>query len=99
MFIVKSVIVQALLSVEGDKEDNWPTELLELRDKFTCNAKQEIQELKKVHGAELARLKDEHSSIVARMLEQHQKEIASLKTNDKQEITCVKTSEDIMEER
>ncbi|XP_011334702.2 GRIP and coiled-coil domain-containing protein 2 isoform X2 [Ooceraea biroi] len=72
---------QALLSVEADKEDNWPAELLELRDKFTSNAKQEIQELKKMHNAELARLKDEHDCIVARMLEQHQKEIATVQGN------------------
>lgn len=102
MFIIKSVIiVQALLSVEADKEDNWPAELLELRDKFTCNAKQEIQELKKMHGAELARLKDEHSCIVAQMFEQHQKETAILKTNtnDKEEVSCVGVSENIMKER
>jgi len=91
--------VQTLLSVEADKEDNWPAELLELRDKFTCNAKQEIQELKKMHDAELARLKNEHSCIVTRMLEQHQKEITNLKTNDKQEISCIGASENIMEER
>ncbi|XP_011700437.1 PREDICTED: thyroid receptor-interacting protein 11-like isoform X2 [Wasmannia auropunctata] len=93
---------QALLSVEADKEDNWPVELLELRDKFTCNAKQEIQELKKMHGVELARLEDEHSCSVARILEQHQKEIANLKTNtgDKQAISCiVGASENIVEER
>ncbi|XP_018308232.1 A-kinase anchor protein 9 isoform X3 [Mycetomoellerius zeteki] len=92
---------QVLLSVETDKEDNWPAELLELRDKFTSNAKQEIQELKKVHATELVRLKDEQSCIVTRMFEQHQKEITSLKTNtdDKQEISRVGTLENIMEER
>lgn len=93
--------MQALLSVETDKEDNWPAELLELRDKFTCNAKKEIQELKKMHGVELARLKDEHSCIVAQMLEQHQKEIANLKNiDDKREISRVGvSSKNIMEER
>ncbi|XP_018057883.1 PREDICTED: A-kinase anchor protein 9-like isoform X2 [Atta colombica] len=92
---------QVLLSVETDKEDNWPIELLELRDKFTSNAKQEIQELKKIHATELSRLKDEHSCIITRMLEQHQKEIISLKTNtgDKQEISRVEALENIMEER
>ncbi|KAG5347491.1 PCNT protein, partial [Acromyrmex charruanus] len=91
---------QVLLSVETDKEDNWPVELLELRDKFTSNAKQEIQELKKIHATELVRLKDEHSCTVTRMLEQHQKEITSLKMNtgDKQEIS-VGALENIMEER
>ncbi|XP_011059724.1 PREDICTED: A-kinase anchor protein 9-like isoform X3 [Acromyrmex echinatior] len=92
---------QVLLSVETDKEDNWPVELLELRDKFTSNAKQEIQELKKIHATELVRLKDEYSCTVTRMLEQHQKEITSLKMNtgDKQEISRVGALENIMEER
>lgn len=82
-----------------DQEDNWPTELLELRDKFTCNAKQEILELKKAHEIDLACLKDEHTLIVTQMLEQHQKEIANLKTNanDKQNISGA--SENIIKER
>ncbi|XP_050446961.1 A-kinase anchor protein 9-like isoform X3 [Cataglyphis hispanica] len=91
---------QALLSVEADKEDNWPIELLELRDKFTCNAKQEIQEIKKIHSAELTRLRDEHDCIVAQMCEQHQKEIGILKTqnpgNNQEDIG---SSDNIMEER
>ncbi|XP_067211849.1 golgin subfamily A member 4-like isoform X3 [Linepithema humile] len=97
--------IQTLLSVEGDKEDNWPAELLELRDKFTCNAKQEIQELRKMHSAELACLKDEHDCLMTQMREQHQKEIAVLKTNtqngdNKQEVSSVRSSENsIMEER
>ncbi|KAM0724726.1 Pericentrin [Formica fusca] len=93
---------QALLSVEADKEDNWPTELLELRDKFTCNAKQEIQEIKKMHSAELTHLRDEHDCIVARMCEQHQREIAILKTQNpgnNQEVGYVGSSDNIMEER
>lgn len=85
--------------MEADKEDNWPTELLELRDKFMCNAKQEIQELKKIHGAELVRLKNEHSCVITRMHEQHQKEIVILKTKDKQEISSVGAPENIMKER
>ncbi|KAL0122164.1 hypothetical protein PUN28_007126 [Cardiocondyla obscurior] len=91
---------QALLSVEGDKEDSWPAELLELRDKFTCNAKQEIQELKKIHSVELARLKDEHSCIMTKMLEEHQKEIDMLNTKGKQEVNYVgDMSENIIKER
>ncbi|XP_020284219.1 A-kinase anchor protein 9-like isoform X3 [Pseudomyrmex gracilis] len=87
---------QALL--ESDKEENWPLELLELRDKFTSNAKQEIQELKKMHCAELARLKDEHNSVVAQIFEQHKKEINNLKTNienvdNKQETNYVRSSD------
>lgn len=99
------MIVQTLLSVEADKEDNWPAELLELRDKFTCNAKQEIQELKKMHNAELARLKDEHNCVMTQMREHHEKEFAILKANtrngnNKQEIGSIRSSENgIMEER
>lgn len=98
--------MQTLLSVEADKEDNWPAELLELRNKFTCNTKQEIQELKKMHNAELARLKDEHDCVMKQMCEQHQKEIIAIfETNtqnddNKQEVSNVRSSENsIMEER
>ncbi|XP_032673747.1 A-kinase anchor protein 9-like isoform X3 [Odontomachus brunneus] len=93
---------ETLLSVEEDKEDDWPPELLELRDKFTRNAKHEIQELKKTHSMELSRLKNEHDSVIARMLER-QKEINLLKTQnaDKiQETIYVGSSENsITEER
>ncbi|KAL0122153.1 hypothetical protein PUN28_007126 [Cardiocondyla obscurior] len=98
--LIVPTIHQALLSVEGDKEDSWPAELLELRDKFTCNAKQEIQELKKIHSVELARLKDEHSCIMTKMLEEHQKEIDMLNTKGKQEVNYVgDMSENIIKER
>lgn len=98
--------MQTLLSVETDKEDNWPAELLELRNKFTCNAKQEIQELKKMHSAEVARLKDEYDSVVTQMCEQHQKEVIAIleantqNSDNKQEVSGVRSSENsIMEER
>lgn len=95
--------MQTLLSVEEDKEDDWPPELLELRDKFTRNAKHEVQELKKMHGMELARLKDEHDSAIARMVEQCQKEINLLKAQNAdgtQETIHVGSSENsITEER
>lgn len=88
--------------MEEDKEDDWPPELLQLRNKFTRNAKHEIQELKKTHSMELARLKDEHDSVIARILER-QKEINLLKTQnaDKiQETIYVGSSENsITEER
>ncbi|KAL6435526.1 hypothetical protein ACFW04_005475 [Cataglyphis niger] len=98
---VLPTVHQALLSVEADKEDNWPIELLELRDKFTCNAKQEIQEIKKIHSAELTRLRDEHDCIVAQMCEQHQKEIDILKTQNpgNNQEDYIGSSDNIMEER
>ncbi|KAG7207902.1 hypothetical protein KM043_009495 [Ampulex compressa] len=70
---------QALLNMESDGEDNWPSELLELRDKFTNNAKCEIQELKQMHATELLRVKEEHSRSTSRMIERHQEEINKLK--------------------
>ncbi|XP_026667954.1 golgin subfamily A member 4-like isoform X3 [Ceratina calcarata] len=41
--------IQALLNAESDVEENWPAELLELRDKLTNNARIEIQLLKETH--------------------------------------------------
>ncbi|CAD1471579.1 unnamed protein product [Heterotrigona itama] len=72
--------IQALLTVESDAEDNWPAELLELRDKLTGNAKKEIQLLKKSHTEEVQRLKEEHSRNVARMIDRHQEELNKIKS-------------------
>ncbi|XP_076236132.1 uncharacterized protein LOC143180351 isoform X3 [Calliopsis andreniformis] len=71
--------IQALLTVESDAEDNWPSELLELRDKLTSNAKREIQLLKETHAAEVHRLKEEHSKNVARMIDRHQEELNNIR--------------------
>ncbi|XP_034190304.2 uncharacterized protein LOC117608800 isoform X2 [Osmia lignaria lignaria] len=67
--------IQALLAVESDSEDNWPPELLKLRDKLTNNAKREMQQLKETHAVELQRLKEEYSRNVARMIDRHQEEL------------------------
>ncbi|XP_043509217.1 pericentrin-like isoform X1 [Frieseomelitta varia] len=72
--------IQALLTVESDAEDNWPVELLELRDKLTGNAKKEMQLLKKSHTEEVQRLKEEHSRNVARMIDRHQEELNKIKS-------------------
>lgn len=72
--------IQALLTVESDAEDNWPAELLELRDKLTGNAKKEMQLLKKSHTEEVQRLKEEHSRNVARMIDRHQEELNKIKS-------------------
>lgn len=68
------------MTVESDAEDNWPVELLELRDKLTGNAKKEMQLLKKSHTEEVQRLKEEHSRNVARMIDRHQEELNKIKS-------------------
>ncbi|XP_043259334.1 A-kinase anchor protein 9-like isoform X1 [Colletes gigas] len=73
--------IQALLMVESDAEDNWSSELLELRDKLTNNAKREMQLLKETHTAELCRLKEEHSRNVARMIDRHQEELNKIRVD------------------
>ncbi|XP_076180017.1 uncharacterized protein LOC143153085 [Ptiloglossa arizonensis] len=72
--------IQALLMVESDVEDNWSSELLELRDKLTNNAKHEMQLLKDEHAIEVHRLKEEHSRKVTRMIERHQVELNKFRT-------------------
>uniref|UniRef100_A0A0C9RCG3 AKAP9_2 protein n=1 Tax=Fopius arisanus TaxID=64838 RepID=A0A0C9RCG3_9HYME len=52
---------QVLLAVEGDTEDNWPPELLQLRNKFTMNARREMEKLKESHEEEMTRLKEDYS--------------------------------------
>lgn len=68
------------MTVESDVEDNWPAELLELRDKLTGNAKKEMQLLKETHTEEMQRLKEEHSRTVARMIDRHQEELNKIKS-------------------
>ncbi|XP_047352816.1 A-kinase anchor protein 9-like isoform X2 [Vespa velutina] len=71
--------IQALLLVENDGEDNWPSELITLRDKLTNNAKQQIQELKENHAAEVLRLKEQYSYNLAQLIENHKEEIHKIK--------------------
>ncbi|CAL7942546.1 unnamed protein product [Xylocopa violacea] len=78
--MVRNVVNQTLLTVESDVEDNWPAELLELRDKLTSNAKKEMRILKETHAGEVQRLKEEHSRTVARMINRHQEELHRIKS-------------------
>ncbi|XP_043495852.1 A-kinase anchor protein 9-like isoform X7 [Polistes fuscatus] len=78
--------IQALLSVETDTEDNWPSELLILRDKLTNNAKQQIQELKGNHAAEVLRLKEQYSFNLAQLIEKHKEEINKIKRRETPEV-------------
>ncbi|XP_015171132.1 PREDICTED: golgin subfamily A member 4-like isoform X2 [Polistes dominula] len=78
--------IQALLSVETDTEDNWPSELLILRDKLTNNAKQQIQELKEIHATEVLRLKEQYSSNLAQLIEKHKEEINKIKGQEIPEV-------------
>ncbi|XP_043671342.1 A-kinase anchor protein 9-like isoform X2 [Vespula pensylvanica] len=77
--------IQALLLVENDGEDNWPSELIILRDKLTNNAKQQIQELKENHAVEVLRLKEQYSLNLAQLIENHKEEIHKIKVGEMSE--------------
>ncbi|KAK2581852.1 hypothetical protein KPH14_002317 [Odynerus spinipes] len=79
-------IDEALLVVETDDDDNWPSELLVLRDKLTNNAKQQIQELKELHAAEIFRLKEEYSHNLAQLTQNHREEINKIQAEEMPEI-------------
>ncbi|XP_028981980.1 pericentrin isoform X2 [Diachasma alloeum] len=66
--------IQVLLAVEDDTEENWPPELLQLRNKFTNNARKEMEKLKESHQLEISKLKVEY----AKTLENYESEIKSL---------------------
>ncbi|KAK0179009.1 hypothetical protein PV327_007836 [Microctonus hyperodae] len=70
--------IQALITVETDNEDDWPPELLELRNKFTNNAKREMEKLKSDHASQIAQLKDDYSRNLSRTIERYQEEINKL---------------------
>ena len=75
-------------------EDNWPPELLDIRNKFTNNAKREIEELKSLHADELKQLKDEHSRSVSRIIERHQQEMNKITTDRDVQIENCESSTD-----
>ncbi|CAK9818187.1 Pcnt [Anthophora quadrimaculata] len=88
--------IQALLAVESDTDENWPPELLELRDKLTSNAKKEMQLLKDTHTAELQHLKE----TVARTIDRHQEEMSKVKSENDQNYDGRRDSDrNILEER
>lgn len=72
--------IQVLLTIESEVEDNWPIELLELRDKLTGNAKKEMQLLKNTHIEEVQHLKEEHSRTVTKMIDCHREELNKIKS-------------------
>lgn len=72
---------------ESDEED-WPSELLQLRDRFTEKYEKEIQELKKQHHNEIEKLKDEHSRVLNNALERARRR--SLRDSDKTEIEILR---------
>ncbi|XP_066145170.1 putative leucine-rich repeat-containing protein DDB_G0290503 isoform X5 [Euwallacea fornicatus] len=64
--------IQRLASNEADDED-WPSELLQLREKFTRKYDEEINNLREEHDKEITKLKDEHLKILNGALERARK--------------------------
>lgn len=87
--------------MEPDTKEDWPAELLELRDKLTSNAKKEMQLLRETHTADVQRLKDDHSRTVARMIDRHQEELNKMKSEGVQSYSERNSLSDpkILEER
>ncbi|XP_074102979.1 uncharacterized protein LOC141530035 isoform X3 [Cotesia typhae] len=76
--ILETKVHQALVSAESYSEENWPPELLELRNKFTNNAKRDIEKLKEDHLREINQLKEEHSRNLSKTIERYQEEVNKL---------------------
>lgn len=72
---------------ESDEEE-WPSELLQLRDRFTEKYEQEIQTLKKEHHDEIEKLKEEHLRVLNSALERARRR--SLRDIDKTEIEILR---------
>ncbi|CAH1116029.1 unnamed protein product [Phaedon cochleariae] len=71
--------IQRLASNEAEDEE-WPSELLRLKDKFAEKYETEIQELKNSHQVEINQLKDEQMKILNGALERARRR--SLRDND-----------------
>lgn len=81
-----------MASSEADDED-WPSELLQLRDKFTLKYEAEIQDLRNQHESEVAKLKDEHLKMLNGALERARRR--SLKEGD----SLTKADVELLKER
>ncbi|XP_018561840.1 centromere-associated protein E isoform X3 [Anoplophora glabripennis] len=71
--------IQRLASNEADDEE-WPSELLQLRGRFTDKYENEIRQLKEEHRSEVEKLKDEHLRVLNGALERARRR--SLRDND-----------------
>ncbi|KAG5898706.1 hypothetical protein JTB14_030655 [Gonioctena quinquepunctata] len=71
--------IQRLAANEADDEE-WPSELLRLRDKFTDKYEAEMEVLRKEHREEIDRLKEEHLKVLNGALERARRR--SLRDND-----------------
>lgn len=83
---------QRFASNEADDED-WPPELLQLRDQFTHKYEAEIHELKNQHETEVAKLKNDHLKILNGALERARRR--SLKDGD----SLTKADVELLKER
>lgn len=87
---------QRLASNEADDED-WPPELLQLRDKFTHKHEAEIQDLRNQHEAEVAKLKDEHLKMLNGALERGRRRRG--RRSLKEEDSLTKADVELLKER
>lgn len=85
-----------MASNEADDED-WPPELLQLRDKFTHKHEAEIQDLRNQHEAEVAKLKDEHLKMLNGALERGRRRRG--RRSLKEEDSLTKADVELLKER
>ena len=62
-----------MIIADAESDENWPTELLELRNKLTSNSKREIQALKERHSLEINCFKQESDLIIHELREEIKK--------------------------
>lgn len=80
--------------VENTAEDAvWPSELLQLRNRFTERYEKQIADLEEQHQEEITNLKEEHRKILNGALERARRR--SLRDND----SLSQTDMDIIKER
>lgn len=79
-------IFQRIVANECDEE--WPSELLQLRDRFTEKYEQQIEGLKKQHHDEIEKMREEHLRVLNSALERAKRR--SLRDSDKTEIEILR---------
>ncbi|KAF5306240.1 hypothetical protein FQA39_LY08938 [Lamprigera yunnana] len=91
--IINALEHQIQMLVGNTIEDaDWPSELLQIRNRFTEKYEKEIAQLKSDHESEVTKLKDEHFKILNGTVER-------AKRRNSKEITVLDSESDILRER
>ncbi|KAK5641438.1 hypothetical protein RI129_009985 [Pyrocoelia pectoralis] len=91
---VHTAVQEVMLAASTSDDTEWPTELLQIRNKFAEKYEREIDQLKQQHHDEVAKLKEEHFKILAGTVERARRK--SLKDTTENEAEIVEERDNLL---